>query len=469
MDYLKFVLGYSMKKLICFFIIMTVFYVNLLSDEFVVKSFIEDVSDLAARTSSKRDINDEFCAIIKVRTDLTNLTFYSNQLEDIDHKESEYWLYVSPGIRYLEISKLGFIKSGYKIPVIIKSQTVYVMELTKNKYKIPINIITTPGGAIVSIDGKQIDTDKSYQVSEGKHNLKIVKDGFKTVEKDIHVTETSNLFNITMESIKLTQLIINSKPTGASIKINGGNKGFTNKGLWLFPGKYDLKLSLKGYYSINQEIVVNENDNNTFSFNFKNKINLCKINIKVYPEKAKIFINKENFSNKKDIQLSPGRYKIEISKFVYMSISDWLIVESTAEMNKEFNLLPLTGSFRFNIQPIDASIKMYNDNKIWNEWIGMKYWESVPIGSYSIVCKARGYKDNRQKLSIESMKTLDLDIIMDQEKSKSLLSWINNHKMASIIIGGGLTVGSVAILYISNSRKKDGDPLPDIDNIWPPK
>src|SRR6056297_2927063 len=102
-----------------------------LADEFVVKSFKADPSDVSARVHSKKDVNGDLCAIIKVRTGLKNLNFHSNQLSDLEQKTGEYWLYVSPGIQYLEIMKDGFSRMGYQIPQKIESQNTYIMRLTQ--------------------------------------------------------------------------------------------------------------------------------------------------------------------------------------------------------------------------------------------------------------------------------------------------------------------------------------------------
>src|SRR6056297_3280686 len=90
-----------------------------LADEFVVKSFKADPADVSARVHSKKDVNGDYCAIIKVRTGLKNLNFHSNQLSGLEQKTGEYWLYVSPGIRYLEIRKDGFAN---EMPVEVGSQ-----------------------------------------------------------------------------------------------------------------------------------------------------------------------------------------------------------------------------------------------------------------------------------------------------------------------------------------------------------
>jgi len=59
-----------MKSIILFLISIVLLLQPALADEFIVKSFYEDPNDLAARQNPKKDVNDEFCAIIKLKTDL---------------------------------------------------------------------------------------------------------------------------------------------------------------------------------------------------------------------------------------------------------------------------------------------------------------------------------------------------------------------------------------------------------------
>ena len=112
---------------------------------------------------------------------------------------------------------------------------------------------------------------------------------------------------------------------------------------------------------------------------------------------------------------------------------------------------------------------MLKDKKIWNSWMGMKYWESVPVGNYSIICKTRGYDDKTQNVKIDVDKTLNLNLVMVESSSGSIFSWIKNHKIATGLIVTALSAGGYYYYKSQSSGDNYNGQLPGIDGIWPPK
>ena len=117
-----------MKTRFSIFLFM-IFSISVYSAEFEVVSFTKDASDLSARKFPRKDINDEDCALIKVRCDIKGLQFDSNMgiAGNIESKDGEYWVYVSPYERIIEVFRDGFTKLTFVSEEIIEPATVYVM------------------------------------------------------------------------------------------------------------------------------------------------------------------------------------------------------------------------------------------------------------------------------------------------------------------------------------------------------
>lgn len=192
-----------MKKVLLSFLLLGICNLGLYADEFVINKFNFDSSDLTGRTEAKTDVNDEFCAIIKVRTDIPDIKFFSNQLEDVIEKDNEYWLYVSPGIKHIEFSKSGFIKQSYVIPKKIESLNVYVLELT-NKDQTRLTIISKPAeavGADILINGEkqQFQTPYLFKVKPGKYYVTVQHPDFIDMTKEVTLKELEKkdlIFNL---------------------------------------------------------------------------------------------------------------------------------------------------------------------------------------------------------------------------------------------------------------------------------
>jgi len=97
-----------------------------ITDGFEVKVFEKAENDLTARMYPRTDVNDHPCALIRILTDLNGLSFDSNVgiVGNVEKKTGEYWLYVSPGERQLQIRKEAFIPLIYTIPESINEYAV---------------------------------------------------------------------------------------------------------------------------------------------------------------------------------------------------------------------------------------------------------------------------------------------------------------------------------------------------------
>lgn len=100
-----------------------------------------------------------------------------------------------------------------------------------------------PSEAIVEIDGfKSGNTPFKERVRVGQHNIKVYKEGFEPWEGKINVKR----FSPTTITVKL-RFLLQSDPTGASIKINGKEVGVTDLAIDLPAGVYDIEFKKPGY------------------------------------------------------------------------------------------------------------------------------------------------------------------------------------------------------------------------------
>ena len=67
-----------MKIYLLFLFFCLPVYLSAQATQFIVESFQLDLNDLEANRNPVFDANDKKCALIKVRTDLSNITFSSN-------------------------------------------------------------------------------------------------------------------------------------------------------------------------------------------------------------------------------------------------------------------------------------------------------------------------------------------------------------------------------------------------------
>lgn len=70
---------------------------------FTVKSIKQESFDLSATSSPRYDFNGRKCGLVKVQCVLDDLSFKGNIIDDVIHKDGEYWVYMTEGTKQLYI------------------------------------------------------------------------------------------------------------------------------------------------------------------------------------------------------------------------------------------------------------------------------------------------------------------------------------------------------------------------------
>lgn len=412
---------------------------------------------------ARRDANGRFCAAIKVVSDMDGLKYnsYNGIVGSIERNPGEDIVYLSSNEQVLII-----YKSGYNPKKIILSEeginleprTMWEITLIgeEEASEFPINIITNPENATIFIDGKEKETKKTHQVSEGEHAIKIIKHGYKKIIDSIEVSESNTLFEYELKELEPVKITIKSNPTAANIFINDVNEGKTNKQLFKYPGEYNLRISKNKYKTINKKINVSEDGENIWNFELvKTAATLI---IRPNPADAEIYLDgNQEFSNTFDI--SPGTHKVEVKKEGYNPISRTINLKKGEEQTYNYNLSPKTGDLSVTVEPMATRVTMQQGNKNIDSWTGSKYIKDVPIGNYQLTMKVEGYKTRSHDIKILENQTREINIQMKRgipgmpqkyigsiKKIPKEIRWSNPHKgffegFANHIPGVGTLLG----------------------------
>jgi len=184
----------------------------ILADEFEVKSFKKDPGDLAARKFQRTDVNGEHCALFKVITGQDGLLFDSNLgiVGQVEYKDGEYWVYVSPKEKRIEIMKQGFTKLFYDIEVPVNSFDVFILSLSVTNITLaalPVTFRYTPENASLYIDGEETGKKSTINLSIGEHRVKLQYEGYQTKVETITVDEQHVFFEWQLEKQPCQKLI----------------------------------------------------------------------------------------------------------------------------------------------------------------------------------------------------------------------------------------------------------------------
>ena len=243
-------MNFKLRILTLLFGILT--YVGLYGYKLQVDGFDMDARDLSARTEPRYDLNERMCALIKI--ELPEGAKFEGNVVDYKHDVNEYWVYVSPGTKFLKIKYPGFETLSLSFPELgvtegLDSGVTYLLSLSgyrDNRVSVPqdpganwlILDITPKTGVTVKIDGQVEKVENGQTLSYlkyGNHTYSVEAAGYESktgtvnvgrgdkITVPVHLSLTQNGYNHIRKAKDFTL-----KPHA---EIGLGNSMSTNTGL----------------------------------------------------------------------------------------------------------------------------------------------------------------------------------------------------------------------------------------------
>ena len=453
-----------MRKGLYSILFILLFANTVFADKFIVESFKPDPNDLSARMENRKDINGDFCAIIKVLSDIEGLKFDANVgITHQIYKQGYYWLYISPGERQLKIMKEGFITLQYTIPLTIESSNVYVMVLTNENKTLnfsdktaKLNISSNPTGASISIDGiptPMKTNDEVKAITIGKHKISLKIEDYEPFDTIVSV-EKDMLNNININLIPLYSFIkFNISPENAELFISGQKEEYKSgetKKYWKGNKVIEVKAPL--YYSYMQE--VKTGGGGTKEIDVKLKPNFGSINISTgNVTGAEILINDKQFNKVTPCiiqQIKSGKYVLKVNKKNYDPINDSILVKDEQETKLNYKLIPNVGSVTITSTPESGAQIVIDNNDTYKK---TPYtFTDISRGKHVFQIKKDLFTSASKDIEITGGESLEFNLSMDAlfgeisitaEPDADIL--IDNIKAGNKIYNGRLLKGEHSI------------------------
>lgn len=206
------------------------------------------------------------CAKITVTTDKDSYIYIDNEQKAKGKwtgqlGAGEHRLKAERGSSYRPIEKL--------ITVVNHQDAQYMLDAPQPIYS-ALTVTTNPSGAEVFVDGVQVGVTPLRNFSNiliGKHEVKIVKEGYRIEQKDYMFTENDTcVVNKTLTDV--VNLKIVARPSGAYISVKDHNMSYTPYTESIPSGDYDVSVFKNNYYELQKNIHV---DGTHTEFDFKLK------------------------------------------------------------------------------------------------------------------------------------------------------------------------------------------------------
>lgn len=385
------------------------------------------------------DGNEE-CALVRVTfenmttTDAKNVEYNFGStspvvlLEDrLAENEHEMWVFVTPSKNtFMEANLAKYGKSNKLSNIALKAKGVYDVVL-RNEKTVTINVITKPMGLPVSLEtGENAITNATFtDVSLGRHTLTFTNDG-QVIRKEIEVTDANVSFEYDLRPTK--RILFNTDPRGATLFINGEEKGRTPLELELPYDSYNVIAKLGYGEEDEMSITVNATSSDEITLEPIKKVTLdifatyngSKVNADLYIDEKLVGEGQPSYTQKLPIDKT---YDMRMSYFgnaKKRKIKTYLGMDAEQEF-----IIPVRNRFR---------------------WPWQKEYDPAPFGiSFGYVSKQMVIKGNGVKIKHSGMWG-------EEGKNKSLHGMqIGLHAQPCFSWGGGFYTGLFYELYLSSN------------------
>ncbi len=460
------------KSLIFIFILL---FFNLFSAEFIVRDFQEQPMDIELQRNPVKDVNGEFAALIKISTDLIPFTFNTNiGVVETEKKLGEFWAYVPSGASQLIFSKEGFSRLRYPVPITIKSNTVYSMQLASRGYGMDIadeNLVQitfnlNEENIFIALDEKApIQKKENYAVfklPKGEHTFKFFKQGFneEIITQDF---QSDEIIGITLqqgqslERMKLPGFIdISSEPDKAEIYVNDLKLGVTPAHFELTAGEHDLTIRKPLYHTYSGTFILEEGESKTLE-----KIILVPkfgyYEVTSHPYEAEIFldnkpIGKSPISRRK---IESGTHILKAEYELYHTEIREITIKDGDDEKYELELKPAFGGLVVNSQPVNEAKVFIDDNE---KGVTPYTDDKIPSGQYSVRIEKELWVGDEQVVTVNDEQTTEATLFLTKNFANLKVIannsriYLNNEFVGSKSFSRNLIQGKYTIKAIRNKH-----------------
>ncbi len=326
-----------------------------------------------------------------------------------------------------------------------------------------ISVYSTPAGATVSIDGKDVGTSpvKYYLVPAGNHTVKLSMEGYNTYEATVAVKPMNEtVVNATLEE-SVGYLTLTSDPSGATVIIDGKNVGTTPLNKYeLTPGQHTVVLTKDGYQNKTITVTINPGKETTKS------VTLTQLNgyltLTSEPSGATVIIDGKNVGTTplNKYELTPGNHLVTLKMSGYQDKVIIVTIPAGEEVTKSVTLEKQNGYLTLTSDPSGATVIIDGKN------VGttpLNKYELTP-GQHTVVLTKDGYQNKTITVTInpgkETTKSVTLEKIQTTTSSStttttssSTTTTTSSSKKGTSICGPAAILGLAIVPLLLRRRK----------------
>ncbi|MCH8568365.1 MAG: PEGA domain-containing protein [Balneolales bacterium] len=347
-------------------------------------------------------------AYIIIRSTIPGLRFESNMdgiVEDRSEPESgRYILIIRPFSQIFTVTADNYVAGRFQVRNPQQRETSHYVirpvEIASDLLPVTF-LVEGHDDATLTVNGQVVPVNQTTRIDTGPQQIRIEKAGYRTIEETIVVSQDNVLFRYSLEGLVEERVTIRSVPEGATVYLdNIPQPRVTPMQHFMFPGEYVVRLSRTEYRDLEQQITVREGAANEFEFEMRRFVG--SLSLSVVPANARVTINSQDYTGQREINLSPGTYRIVVDREGYYPEEIRVNIEEGQVAERSIRLRQRVGSLRFLTESPDAQFRLINQQgQVIHQWSGINQIRDLPVGRYQYVGSLSGYTDITGQIIIQ--------------------------------------------------------------------
>jgi formylglycine-generating enzyme required for sulfatase activity len=353
---------------------------------------------------TRRDNNGNLTAAIMVISDMDGFSYdaFNGVIGNVDARPGMDIVYLQTTERVLEIYKTGYRPLKIILAdegIRLRPQEVWQITVAGDELinALPVVIRFTPDDAVLYINNTRADRANTYSLALGQHNLRIEKEGFQPVERTITVNEQNIFFEYTLQRQPDAGLQIETTPAGATVYLDDVSLGQTPLAAFYKPGIYPIRIVKEGYVTLENQTLEVALPQTRKSYTLEENVGWLTVNTH---SGASVYLNDQLIANPKNVKLPPQLVRVKVSMPKAESLEQQVILKRNDRLTLDMFPEVQTATLQIAVTPFDANIELTGDAGEKYSAVGMKIFEDIPVGSYTIKVSAGGYETVQETMTL---------------------------------------------------------------------
>ena len=280
---------------------------------------------------------------------------------------------------------------------------------------------TKPAGAAVTCRGSSLGTTPLLITTlpcGPVHTLELSLNGYQKKRVEVRMPDRTPLVRDEEMVLDSGVAICTSEPSGATVLMNGIERGVTPLEIMVPRGGAELTFRLDGYKDVKQAVSMSAGERQAVAVKMTGRP--AHLTVVTTPDKAKVFLD-GNYQGTSPVSLpsvAPGEHVVSVELSGYAPASRTVLLANGGEATENFELENVLGRIEVVTSPPGAKVSL--DGKAVGftrpqgdaEISQVLLLENVPAGEHAILVHLDGYFDQSRKVMVVAKETKQFPITL---------------------------------------------------------